>query len=48
MKKESTKKQSVVSMPLVHPNAAGIDIGDTFHAVAVEAETKSVSNHLEL
>lgn len=22
-------------MPLVHPNAAGIDVGDTMHAVAV-------------
>lgn len=35
MKKQSPKKKSVVSMPLVNPNAAGIDIGDTIHAVAV-------------
>ena len=35
MKKQSPKKKSVVSMPLVHPNAAGIDVGDTIHAVAV-------------
>lgn len=35
MKKQSTKKKSVVSMPLVNPNAAGIDVGDTIHAVAV-------------
>jgi hypothetical protein len=35
MKKETIKKKSVVNMPLVNPNAAGIDIGDTIHAVAV-------------
>lgn len=35
MKKTNAKKQSVVKMPLVHPNAAGIDVGDTKHAVAV-------------
>lgn len=34
MKKE-TRKKSVVNLPLVNPNAAGIDIGDTIHAVAV-------------
>lgn len=27
--------QNVVSMPLVNPNAAGIDVGDTLHAVAI-------------
>ena len=32
---KKTKKKSKVSMPLINPNAAGIDIGDTFHAVAV-------------
>ncbi len=37
MKKETSKKKSVVNMPLVNPNAAGIDIGDTIHAVAVPA-----------
>ena len=35
MKKQLLKKKSVVSMPLINPNAAGIDIGDTIHAVAV-------------
>jgi transposase len=35
MKKHSSKKKEVVSMPLVNPNAAGIDVGDTMHAVAV-------------
>lgn len=37
MKKTTTaeKKKASVALPLVHPNAAGIDIGDTFHAVAV-------------
>lgn len=35
MKKQSPKKKDVVAMPLVHPNAAGIDVGDTMHAVAV-------------
>ncbi len=34
MKKEAAKK-SVVNLPLVNPNAAGIDVGDTMHAVAV-------------
>lgn len=34
MKKRSAKQQTTL-MPLVNPNAAGIDIGDTFHAVAV-------------
>ena len=33
MKKEIRKKS--VNLPLVNPNAAGIDIGDTIHAVAV-------------
>jgi transposase len=35
MKKNAPKKKDVVAMPLVHPNAAGIDVGDTMHAVAV-------------
>ena len=35
MKKATTKKKSFVSMPLVHANAAGIDVGDTIHAVAI-------------
>jgi transposase len=32
---KKTRKKFKVSMPLVNPNAAGIDIGDTFHSVAV-------------
>lgn len=28
-------KKNVVSMPMVNPNAAGIDVGDTIHAVAI-------------
>jgi transposase len=35
-KKQS--KQKMVAMSLIHPNAAGIDIGDKFHAVAVPAD----------
>lgn len=34
MQKRSAKQQTT-TMPLVNPNAAGVDIGDTFHAVAV-------------
>jgi transposase len=34
MQKRSPKKQTA-TLPLVHPNAAGTSIGDTFHAVAV-------------
>jgi len=34
MKRETAKK-SVVNLPLVNPNAAGIDVGDTMHAVAI-------------
>lgn len=32
-----------VSMPLVHSNAAGIDIGDSFHLVAVPADRDPVN-----
>ncbi|WP_121357296.1 IS110 family RNA-guided transposase [Flavisolibacter nicotianae] len=35
MQKRSTKNKVPNGLPLVHANAAGIDIGDTFHAVAV-------------
>src|SRR6476620_9620854 len=37
MKKATTlrKQNAAAGLPLVHPNAAGIDIGDTFHAVAI-------------
>src|SRR5690349_18947057 len=31
----SQKKRATTTIPLVHPNTAGIDIGDTFHAVAI-------------
>jgi transposase len=31
------KNKTSADLPIVHPNAAGIDIGDTFHAVAVPA-----------
>src|SRR5215217_5691883 len=31
------KNSKIVEMTLVHPNAAGIDIGDSVHAVAVPA-----------
>jgi hypothetical protein len=48
MRKTNPKKQSVVKMPLVNPDAASIDVGDTIHAVAVpEAEMKIVFVHLE-
>lgn len=47
MKKKEVKKAKdagSVQMPIVNPNAAGIDIGDTIHAVAVppDREEKSV------
>jgi transposase len=32
---ESSKKTKVVEMTLVHPKAAGIDIGDSIHGVPV-------------
>jgi transposase len=35
------RKQSTSSMPVVHPNAAGIDIGSQFHVVAVPADRDS-------
>ena len=34
-KKEAKGKQDVVNMPLIHPLAAGIDVGDTFHVAAI-------------
>jgi transposase len=33
--KAAKKKKEFSGLSVVHPNAAGIDIGDTFHAVAV-------------
>lgn len=35
MKKLTVTRESAVNLPLVNPNAAGIDVGDTIHAVAV-------------
>ena len=35
MPKNKTSSKGVVTMDMVNPNAAGIDVGDTFHAVAV-------------
>jgi transposase len=35
MKKRTCSSKSAVNLPLVNPNAAGIDVGDTIHAVAV-------------
>lgn len=36
MKKNAVKQSSdIVSMPLIHPQAAGIDVGDTMHSVAI-------------
>lgn len=32
---KKTKTKNVVSMPLINPNAAGIDVGDTLFAVAI-------------
>lgn len=40
--KNKQKKLSVVSMPIVHPNAAGIDIAATMHAVAVPADRDEI------
>ncbi len=41
-KKSRSKKRGTVSMPLVNPNAAGIDIGDSLHAVAVPPDRGEV------
>lgn len=37
------KKKEFVAMTVVNPNAAGIDVGDTIHAVAVPADRDSES-----
>lgn len=34
-KKEAIPKQDVVNMPLINPRAAGIDVGGSFHGVAI-------------
>jgi transposase len=47
MKKRNTSRPSkIVEMTLIHPNAAGIDIGDTLHSVAVPLgrDTECVKN----
>jgi transposase len=44
--KKSRKKGALpktVSMPLINPNAAGIDIGDSFHTVAVPFDRDEVN-----
>lgn len=46
MSKETKNKQnkiSVVSMPIVNPDTAGIDISATMHAVAVPADREEIS-----
>jgi len=40
--KNKQKKLSVVSMPIVHADAAGIDISSTIHAVAVPADRDEI------
>ncbi len=42
-KGEKKSRKGSVSMTLVHPNAAGIDIGDSFHAVAVGSDRDPVN-----
>jgi transposase len=47
MKKGNVSKPSrIVEMALIHPNAAGIDIGDTLHSVAIPLgrDTECVKN----
>ena len=34
-KKEAKLEPDIVSLPLVHPRAAGIDVGDKVHSVAI-------------
>src|SRR5882672_7880051 len=36
-KKSEKKKEAIVEMPLMNPNAAGIDVGDTLLVAAVPA-----------
>lgn len=38
MKKSKSNNKSTVNLPLVNANAAGIDVGDTIHAVAVPTD----------
>ena len=40
---EKMKTKGVVAMPLINPNAAGIDVGDTLFAVAVPGGRDTVS-----
>lgn len=39
---KDVKKKLSVQMPIVHSDAAGIDVGDTFHVVAVPADRDPV------
>ena len=43
MKKSKSDNKGTVNLPLVNPNAAGIDVGDTIHAVAVPADRDETS-----
>jgi transposase len=38
MNRKSSKPKSGRSMPMVHPNAAAIDVGATMHMAAVRAD----------
>jgi hypothetical protein len=41
-KKHTKNDSSIVTMPLVNPNAARIDIGSAIHAVTVQEERDSI------
>jgi transposase len=43
MKRSTSGSKNAVNLPLINPNAAGIDIGDTIHAVAVPADRDEAS-----
>ncbi len=43
MQKSKLDPRSPVNLPLVNPNAAGIDVGDTMHVVAVPADRDETS-----
>ena len=39
---ETNQSQTFVKMPVVNPNAAGIDIGSKFHVVALDGKNSEV------
>lgn len=47
-KAPKSQRKEFVEFPLIHPNAAGIDIGDTLHVVAVPEGRGNGSNVREL